>query len=367
MFQRLKVASLVLIALLALITAVPAQPRAVSAAALPTGEPTPTPVASANSINPLTGLPVDDPSLLALPPALISVSNFPVTARPQTGLSTSPLVFEIYIGEGMTRFLALFYGDFAKGKTTAAQQAAQDAKVGPVRSGRVAYEDLRTLYDGFLIMSGAYSKVAAQLNDALNVCGSNPKDINSAGITLASLQTIAEQQKAARTQPPALNVLKFASAAPSVTSDAASQLEIDYNYLNRVQWTYDAASGAYLRAQDAADASGKFYPSTDKMTGKQLGFDNVVVLFADHVAKAPTLITIQLVGIKNNPALLFRDGKVYQATWKSYAPIGPIRLFDQTGQPLPYKPGNTWFEVVTRYSTAKPLAAGQWKVHFSNP
>jgi len=66
----------------------------------------------AKGINPLTGLPVTDPDLLAYPPALISVSNFPVSARPQAGLSFSPTVFELFIGEGMTRFLALFYGEY---------------------------------------------------------------------------------------------------------------------------------------------------------------------------------------------------------------------------------------------------------------
>ena len=66
-------------------------------------EPTATPVQSAKldqsnvvadeanpahaAVNPLTGLPCDEPSLLGLPPALVSVSNFPVTARPQAGSS----------------------------------------------------------------------------------------------------------------------------------------------------------------------------------------------------------------------------------------------------------------------------------------
>ena len=61
-----------------------------------------------NSINPLTGLPVNNPENLLLPPALVSVTNFPPTARPQAGLTTSPIVFEIYIGDGMTRYLAIF-------------------------------------------------------------------------------------------------------------------------------------------------------------------------------------------------------------------------------------------------------------------
>ena len=62
--------------------------------------------------NPLTGLLVADPSLLELPAVLVSISHFPVTARPQAGLSFAPYVFEIYITEGATRFLTTFYGEF---------------------------------------------------------------------------------------------------------------------------------------------------------------------------------------------------------------------------------------------------------------
>ena len=65
-----------------------------------------------DGVNPLTGLPVENPENLLLPPAMVSITNFPVSSRPQAGLSFSPFVFEIYIGEGMTRFLAMFYGDF---------------------------------------------------------------------------------------------------------------------------------------------------------------------------------------------------------------------------------------------------------------
>lgn len=75
--------------------------------------PTSTPLVEAHE-NPLTGLPVEDSSLLDLPALLISISHFPVDARPQAGLSFAPWVFEIYITEGATRFLTVYHGVFPK-------------------------------------------------------------------------------------------------------------------------------------------------------------------------------------------------------------------------------------------------------------
>jgi len=67
-----------------------------------------------SAINPLTGREVADPSLLKFPAVLVSISNMPVTARPQAGPGFAPWVYELYIGEGTTRFMSVFYGDFPR-------------------------------------------------------------------------------------------------------------------------------------------------------------------------------------------------------------------------------------------------------------
>src|SRR5574340_13045 len=117
----------ILLVLLALaLTAAAVAPAASAAAATPT----PTPAAPAGQlgpnltdfptgVNPLTGLPVTDPASLTRPAVLVSLSNFPPSVRPQTGLSFAPQVYEIYITEGMTRFLTVFYGDLPASSTAA--------------------------------------------------------------------------------------------------------------------------------------------------------------------------------------------------------------------------------------------------------
>src|ERR1051325_11217922 len=65
-------------------------------------------------VNPLTGLAVQDPSLLSLPAVLVSISNMPFSARPQAGPGFAPWVYEFYIGEGATRFMNVFYGQYPR-------------------------------------------------------------------------------------------------------------------------------------------------------------------------------------------------------------------------------------------------------------
>ncbi len=87
--------------------------RAAPSSAVPdaTQTPAPTHASLAPDINPLSGMRAADASLLKVPALLVSISNFPATARPQAGLSFAPFVYEFYITEGATRFLAVFYGE----------------------------------------------------------------------------------------------------------------------------------------------------------------------------------------------------------------------------------------------------------------
>ncbi len=97
-------------------------------------------------MNPLTGLEIEDPSLLDRCPMVIKVSNYPRSGRPHAGLSQADLVFDYYIGEGMNRFAAIYYG--------------QDApQVGPIRSARLVDAQLANMYQGILAFKGAWYKV----------------------------------------------------------------------------------------------------------------------------------------------------------------------------------------------------------------
>lgn len=63
-------------------------------------------------ISPLSGLPVSDPTFLSYRPVFLSISIFPPSVRPPTGLAVSPIIYQLYIGDGDTRLMAGFYGEF---------------------------------------------------------------------------------------------------------------------------------------------------------------------------------------------------------------------------------------------------------------
>lgn len=337
-------------------------------------------------INPLTGWPVSDPDLLKLPPALISISNFPASARPQAGINTSPIIFEMTIGEGMTRFLAMFYGGFpqtvsgqtegepaggtsggagdsssggdSSGGTAGGGADSGSASVGPIRSGRLPYEDIRSIYSGFLVMASAYSGIAQTLSDATTIYGSDSSDINSAMIGIDQLYNIALGH--AEGYPGSnfnLEGMKFSPDVPE-GGKPADQVWVFYSNLNQVQWRYDEALGGYVRYDIKTDGSGEFVMATDRLTGEPVLRENVIVIYAFHEYLAPTLIDINLTNMPKMKAVLFRDGQIFDIFWSTQfgdyeqetGLLRPMRFMDTNGDPVALKNGRTWVEIVSTTS-----------------
>jgi hypothetical protein len=317
----------------------------------------------AGAINPLTGLPVQNAKNLLLPPALVTITNWPPSARPQAGLTFSPIVFEWYIGEGMSRYQAMFYGDYPQQATnpvsnsnnnsfTSPHPNSADAALGPVRSGRLPFEKVRALYNGFLIMASAYKGVAQHLSEFSNVFGSDSSNINSAMIKVTQLQNIAvvTHQKMGDVN---LTGMVFNAKAPS-GGQPASRLWFMYNVINELIWNYDGSSGVYHRYQYTEDNKNTFVQDTDKLNGNPLGYSNVVILFAEHRACTETAFDVDLMYVNRAPALLFRDGQVYKIYWttkngvyeNTTGKVRPIRFIDEQGNAFPLKPGQTWIHVM---------------------
>ena len=342
------------------------EPVPASGSDAPANDPPPTEIAATPTpsmigpdyfpgINPLTGLPVGDPTVLNCKPLMVAISLFPVSAREhQAGLPLAAFVFEIYDHDGMTRNLVGFYGDYvhelAEILANRLAEAQPGFSIGPIRSGRLAFEDIKMLYPGaVLITAGASAEVAAQLTNRQNVFGSDAGDINSAGLDLSGVQGLVP----CNAEPAEYAGLTFDSAPPAGGQEAPS-FQVIFNYLNRVRWDYGPEGGAYLQSRDKADASGEYYPSIDQLTGEQLAFPNVLVLFAQHrfVNSTATIVEVETLFVEGRKGLLFRDGRQYDITWSTRK--GELQLYGPDGDPIALKPGPTYFEVVSYQSSWNP-------------
>lgn len=363
----------------ATVTASPLPTATQTASPIPTqtASPTPAPIVIGPTgfpadVNPLTGLQVSDPRLLDRRPVLIKVSNYPREGRPHAGLSFADIVFDYYIGEGTNRFLALYYG--------------QDApKVGPIRSGRLADVPLVRWYQGIFGYSGAdlwtvNPYIVQNLgNRAITqapatcpaLCDDGPHTVLSVFADTARLSQYAVEKR--NTSVPGVKAnlegMFFDSRLPQSGEDA-SGLTVIYNIQNIGEWRFDPQSGRYLRWIETVDPNGavSMTPLLDRLTGEQLSFANVVVMFAAYTEYAPTLHEISLwYNWNGSRAVLYRDGKAIEGVWKHVSTDRPPQFFTPAGQPLAFKPGNTWVVITGTNSKLEQVKTGQWEMHFYLP
>lgn len=317
-------------------------------------------------VNPLTGLPVADANLLERRPLLIKVSNFPVSARPHAGLSYADLVFEYYIGVGATRFTALFYGE-------------DSPRVGPIRSGRLIDAQLTRMYGGILGMKGAAKYVLANYQRELvnryisgdrdtcpGICIEDYRSVNGVYADSGAFSSLISDWGLSNDRPNLSGMAFFPEAAPG--GEPGNRIHLIYNAINQVRWTYDEARGLYLREQDRADRV--LRPITDRLTGEQIAFENVIILITRHDFSTDTNIDINLWGARDAAALAFRDGQVYRLRFSAAstnAHDSPLWFRDAQGAPYYFKPGSTWFEIFTLTSILEGPQNGELVVKFRLP
>ena len=468
-------------------------------------------------VNPLTGREVLDPSLLRFPAVLVSISNMPVTARPQAGPGFAPWVYELYIGEGATRFLNVFYGDFPRsipnvsggcavrqeiihprgdwignrvwldededgrqdsweagvggvcvrlldaesravlaetttdsngyysfdspdtevmiqivsadtyqftkpdvgdddrdsdvGITTGETESFHadssaafwdaglilsetpaatpspvvtgtppnwfipfEPYVGPIRSGRLTYNQIGGMFPNSCLV---YASAAWDIGERLDACeiayGVDKTTPNSALRTVARLRELAELSLNTR-QPVNYSGNLFSDRTPP-DGKPADKIHVFYHTYTQSAWEYDPISQTYLRWTDLADGMGTLVPASDRLTHRQMAFENVIVLFAEHNRFRHNQLEIDFSLGQKNAAYLFRDGRAFKIFWstenreweKKTGLVRPMHFVDAQEELVPLHPGRTWIHIVTPFSALTEQGDGGWLLRFVQP
>jgi hypothetical protein len=325
-------------------------------------------------VNPLTGQVVANPALLARRPVAVKIQMFPRGERPPMGVSQADIVYDYYQNFGLTRFHAIFYGDNAQ-------------TVGPVRSARLLDEALVDMYKSIFAFGSAESRTYSKLfnSEFANrlvvegnancppMCRVDPNATNLLVTNTDQLSTYVAQRGTDNSRQN-LDGMTFNQQAPAGGAPG-TQATIRFSISAYNRWDFDAASGRYLRSQDTQEASDPaqqaFAPLVDRNNGLQLAADNVVVVlskfeFAFKTHPGPSeVVQIDLTGTGN--AYAFRDGQIYQVKWNRPSKNSVLYLTFPDGSAYPYKPGNTWYEVIGETSKVSDLGNGAWFFHLAIP
>jgi hypothetical protein len=327
----------------------------------------------AAAVDPLTGLAVADPAVLDRRPLALKIAEFPRRVRPQYGLSLADNVWEHYAEGGVTRFTAIFLSQGGE-------------KLGNIRSARLIDTYLGDAYQSMLVAQGTSDGVRDRLRhtDFFNRFIAEETGYRGCPI-MCREESGADSSDKLFTSGPALWDLEVKlglsgrqdlsgfvfDPPPPAGGQPAATVHLDFQLDNNVvEWRYDAAALTYARWVDSANLP-QLDPHVDAVSNQQITAANVVVLYVPYSVtnlienEAGRLLSYDVRLTGSGPARLFRDGQAYEAQWQRTG-SGLPRLTGAGGQPLPFRPGNIWFEVVSPDSPTQ-FQDGVFRLRFSAP
>ena len=287
----------------------------------------------------------------------VQIENNP-QARPVANLGLADMVVEVTVEGDVTRFTAIFQCNHTQGLT------------GPVRSARYymkdVWQDLHVL--PFFFGAGwaeLDSYAAAGMPYVNGIFGTWPGSWFVRHGTRPAPHNLYADVEAARDRlgsyaPLDAQAAKVGESRPQFTFDPdqstpaggrqISAVELRTNSYWRIGWTWDAASGTWLRT-DGGD------PNVDEVTGEQLAARTVIVEQVPETVDnlhhdpggSPRRVQ-HMVG--SGTGVLYLDGRAYDVKWsRPTAKDGTTWSYASTGDEVVLPPGVVWWEVIPTYAT----------------
>jgi hypothetical protein len=250
------------------------------------------------------------------------------------------------------------------------------AQVGPVRSGRLLYAHIGGSFQSSCLI---YAFASPEVLERIPQCAFVTHELSGGGymLDIEEMKEIARQNKRNTGDIDFKYASNIYSEEPPEGGLPASKINVYISYLNQSGWVYDPLYQGWLRYVDtsAENLAGVLFPDKDRLNGRQLHFENVIVLFANHEVISPTNLDIHLEEGRIGDAVLFRDGRMYNIQWSTKPGAyeqetglrRPIQFLNNDNTPAPLKPGRTWVLIATKESGVLEESTGIWKVLFSAP
>lgn len=305
------------------------------------------PAADGTYIDPLTGTAVAKEEAERRPVAIM-LNNI-AAALPQQNISAADVLYECQVEGYLTRLMGVFneYEDL-------------DA-IGSVRSSREYYLDFAANHDAIYVHAGGSEEAYRNLKsrkthniDAVNdytVSGFFYRDPNRLGrmgyehtlvidgdkingaIAAKKYRTTYSQSFA--------NPLQFVGEGQQinlVNGTKAKQLTVKFG-AHTTQFVYNAQKQLYMRWQNSEK-------HIDGVTGEQLGFENVIVLFCPYTLTQDDYHHIEVTTTGKGKGYYLTGGKKVDIQWSKSSGDAQVKLYYPSGKALTLTPGKTNIEIV---------------------
>ncbi len=314
-------------------SATPSATPTATIALTPTPELIPTPTIGPRSYT--TGLAFDGD----YKPVMVVIENSP-QARPQTGLQTADVVYEVPVEGSITRFVCVFSDNVPEG-------------VMPVRSGRVSFLYIQQEWDAaFMHYGGSGSGIsgapdytfygnALHADIKLDIDGLKGKwsdyyyRVDTADAPHNVMGNPLLVQHLYDYSPKPLGWLFDENATYAGSDGTQVNLSMCSNDEDFVSYTYDATQDVYLRSMQ-----GKAFNSAE--TNAQVSVKNVIVQYSTYKSVDEYKVW-QMTG--NGKAVFYIGGIRVEGTWEKASATDPTIYRDIDGNQIVLRPGNTWIHI----------------------
>ena len=288
--------------------------------------------------NPLTGEAGYNKELLKNRPVFIVVENHP-QARPQWGLTSSDIVWEMVAEGGITRML-LMYADASR----------IPEKVGPIRSARHYFVDLAEGFDGIFVHFGfsPYAKKQIANHNVNNINGlydnyfyrdkSRGVDSEHTAYTTdeAIQKAIANKEYRTEIKDDYKSPFKFNEESQTL-DNPCNEIKVAFSSSYTYTYTYNEENKIYYSSLNG----NKFVDSE----GTQQNFENIVVCYTNISSMNDSKGRVDF-DFSEGDGVYASNGTYTEITWKKGESADMLKLYDKNGDELSLNMGRTYVAIM---------------------
>jgi hypothetical protein len=291
--------------------------------------------------NPLTGEAGYNEELIGNRPVMVVVENHS-QARPQWGLTSSDIVFEMVAEGGITRMI-LMYADASR----------LPDKIGPVRSTRHYFLDLAEGYDAIFTHFGqsTYAKQQLQNHDIDNINGY----FDGSYFSRDKSRNVDSEHTAYTTKDWVLKAIENKEYRTTLKDgyDNAFSFNIDGNEVLKDGSCVTATvsfSSSYTYTLDYDKQENVYYSSLNgnpfmDSNGTQQNFENIVILYTNISAIAGDTKNRVDFDLSEGEGRYISNGSYEDISWKKGDSTDMLKLYDSEGEELKLNTGRTYIAI----------------------